>query len=122
MDHDHYLLRHRLVQAKCLMILRLAMLSRNMYIGYSQEHAWIEKTVIADINAMKKQMADRALQMGNTREKREWENEQKRAINDKYYYIQARIDDLNAAFSRQVGAPVDVMHIDWTKGPEQFHN
>ena len=95
---------------------------RNMYMATAQEHAWIEKTVVADINALKKQMADRALQMGNTREKREWENEQKRAINDKYYYIQSRIDDLNASFSRAVGAPVDVMHIDWAKGPEQFHN
>jgi len=95
---------------------------RNMYLATSAEYAWINSTVMTDINALKKQMADRSQQMGDTRERREFENQQKRTIEDKYRYVQDRIDDLNAAFSRQVGAPVDIMKIDWKKGPEQFTN
>jgi hypothetical protein len=93
---------------------------RNMYLATAAEYSFIQSHFMPGITALKKQMADAAQQPKDNRDRREWMNTQTRTITDKWRYVQSRIDDLNAAFSRQVGAPVDVGHIDWEKGTEQF--
>jgi hypothetical protein len=95
---------------------------RPLYLAVDQEYKYLTSSSgpMGQIGALKKQMQDVSSKMMDKTEQREWMNNQTRLIADKYRYIQARIDDLNAAMSRRIGAPVNISNIDWDKGPDQF--
>jgi hypothetical protein len=93
---------------------------RQMYFDTANEYQFIQSNVMGDIQNLRKQMAAVQDHVGDITEKREFHNAGARLIADKYAYIQARIEDLNAALSKQVGRHVDVAHINWKQGPDQF--
>ena len=74
------------------------------------------------IKAIEGQMGAVNNQAMNVQARREWMNARTRDKADKYKLVKAYIDDLNADLSRQVGKHVNVARIDWSKGPEQFHD
>jgi hypothetical protein len=94
---------------------------RNMFFATAAEYNFIQSHVMPDIMALKKQMATVADHVGSIEEKRQFHNEGARVIADKYGYIQSRIEDLNAGLSKMVGKHVDVAHINWKQGPDQFN-
>jgi hypothetical protein len=95
---------------------------RPAYVAIGQEYSYLTGTSgpMGEINALKKQMQSVGDQIMDKTQQREWMNEQTRKIADKYRYIQARIDDLNAALSARYGAPVNIGNIDFSKGADQF--
>lgn len=95
---------------------------RAMFFAVAAESSHIESRHMTEINQMKKQIANEANQFVNPQERRVWENKMYRIIADKYRVIADRLEDLDANLSGMAGdVPVRAEKIDWTKGPEQFH-
>ena len=75
-----------------------------------------------EISNIKKQMGAVDQQGMDVIKRREWMNARTRDLADKYRVIGGYMADMEHMLSRVAGKPVHIEGIDWSKGPEQFHD
>jgi hypothetical protein len=96
---------------------------QDMYVTTAQTMAQLQKghdSPLSTISDIRKQMnsLDRSPLSPDT--VRGLRNDYIKQLNEQYEQVQAVIHDLNTDLSTMAGAPVDIRHINWSKGPEQF--
>src|SRR5678815_4816930 len=93
----------------------------DLYQRTGQLHSFLESHVLAEADAIKKQIAQVSAQGLPPEQKREWTNTQKRKYADVWRTAGGFIDDLNAEYSQKFGRYVDVgKKVDWHGGVDQF--